>query len=329
MRLHLLTVVLVAALVGCDGSGPRALPTSPTSPAAAAAGAGTAVTRLTLHGNAALTVIGQMTPITAIASLSDGGTRNVTTAAQWASSNTSNLAVSPGGMVTVMRFGQSHVSATYQGKSATLNVQATPPGTFVAWGRARDAGDGGLAGVTVREDSSGISTLSNPDGEFSFGGLTGTRLTFDKDGYERAALEMKPGIYSEAPMQRVIRIAAGGRVDVDLAPHDASYEVAAGVRCYPCRLIRVANAPAGRLQLRASWIEPRAALTLWINGRRFEGTAPSGPLEVVADVAIDAPGELLVYVGIRNAADYHAPFTLATEVVNNDYRWAYTPPFGG
>lgn len=313
MRLHLLTAGLLAALVGCGRSGPGAMPTSPTSPAPAS-GTGAVVTGLTLQGNAALTAIGQMTPITATASLSDGTSRHVTTVAQWVSTHSANIAVSPGGMVTVMRFGQSHVSATYQGKSSSLNVQATPPGTFVVWGRVREPGGAGLAGVTVREEFSGISTLSNADGEFSFGGLTGTRLVFEKDGYERAALAAKPGIFIEAPLQRVIRIAAGGGVEVDLAPHDASYEIAAGVTCYPCRVVRIANAQAGRLQVTASWMEPRAALTLWINGRLFEGTALGGPPEIVADVAIEAPGELLVYIGMKNAADYHAPFTLTTRV---------------
>ena len=61
-------------------------------------------------------------------------------------------------------------------------------------------------------------------------------------------------------------------------------------------MIRVVDAQAGRLRLKASWMEPRAALDLWVNGRvRSDG--PGGPLEVLAEVAIDAPGELLVYVG--------------------------------
>lgn len=304
--------MLLGALAGCTRTGPGASPTSPTSPAP---GAGALATGLTLRGNAALMAIGQATPLAATATLSDGTSRDVTTAAQWASSNTANLTVSPVGMVTVMRFGQSYISATYQGKSATLNVQATPPGTFVAWGRAREPGIIGLAGVQVREDSSGLSTLSNADGEFSLGGLTGTRLTFEKEGYERAALGAKPGIFTDAPMQRVIRIAAGGRVDVDLAPHDAAHEIAGGVRCYPCKMIRIVSAEAGRLQVKATWMEPRATLTVWIRGRLFDGTAPAEQRQVLADVVVDAPGELLVYVGLKDAADYHAPFTLTADVV--------------
>ena len=314
MKGHVLAAALLAALAGCSRSGPGAAPASPTSPGSPAPASGTAVTGLTVRGNAALIAIGQTSILTATARLSDGSSRDVTGAALWESSN-SNLTVSPGGMVRVVRFGQSHISASYQGRSATLNVQATPPGTFVAWGRVRGPGVGGLAGVHVKEDSSGLSTQSNADGEFSFGGLPGTRLTFEKDGYERVVLEVKPGIYTDAPMQRVIRMAAGGSVDVDLAPHDVSFEIAGGSRCYPCRMIRVINAGAGRLRIKASWLEPRAALTLWIDGRLFDGAAPAAPREVAADVAVDGPGELVVYVGMKNAADFHAPFTLTADIV--------------
>jgi hypothetical protein len=311
MKPHLIIVMLLAALAGCNRSGLVAAPTSPSSPAALSPAR---VSALAVRGNAVLSTIGQTTPLTATASLSDGTSRNVTTAARWVSSNPSSISVSPGGLLTVIGFGQSHIEAIYQGKSATLNVQATPPGTFVAWGRVREPGDGGLAGVHVREEFSGSSTLSGADGEFSWGGLTGLRLIFEKDGYERAALVAQPGIFTDAAMQRVIRIAAGTSIEVGLAPHDVSHDVAAGVRCQPCKMIRVVNAQAGRLQLKVSWTEPRAALNLWVNGRLFEGPAPGGPLAVLADVAVDAPGELLVYVG-KNAADYYAPFTLTADVV--------------
>jgi hypothetical protein len=313
MKPHLLTVVLLAALAGCSRSGPVA-PTSPSSPASSPSpGAGAAVTALAVRGRTLLTSIGETTPLTATASLSDGTSRDVTTAVQWVSSSESTLSVSPGGVVTVLRFGQSYVYATYQGKSATVSVQATPPGTFIVWGRVREPGSSGLPGVQVREETSGASTQSNADGEFSFGGLVGTRLTFEKDGYERAALEAKPGTFTDAPIQRMIRIAAGGSVEVNLAPHDVSYDLGDGLRCDPCKMIRVVTEPAGRLQVKASWSEPRAALNLWINGRFFEGAG--GPLEVLGEAAIDAPGEVLVYVGLKNAADYYAPFTLTTNIL--------------
>ena len=307
----LLAVVLLAALAGCNRSDGAATLTSPTSDGTAPAIA----TALALRGNALLTAIGETTPLTATATMSDGTSRNVTTAAQWVSSDASCIIVSTDGRATAIRFGQSYITATYEGESGSLNLQAAPSGTFVVWGRAWEPGGSGLPGAVVREPSSGISAVAGMDGEFSLGGLTGVRLTIEKAGYERATLEAKPGVFTDAPMQRVIRIAAGGSVEVGLAPHDVSYEPAAGARCYPCRMIRVLASQAGRLRVKASWTEPRARLYFWVAGRIFDATAPAEPLAVLAEVAVDVPGEVLVYVGMKNAADYRAPLTLTTDLV--------------
>lgn len=320
MKPQLLTIVLVTVLVtllagsaGCNRSKSVSTPTSPTSPTAPPVVTTAAPTAVAIRGNAMLTAIGETAALTATASLSDGTLKDVTATALWASSDASIVTVSPGGMLTVVRFGQSYVRATYQSKTASLSVQATPAGTFVVWGRTREPGSSGVAGVLVREETSGVSGLSNAEGQFSFAGLTSGRLTFEKDGYEPVAFEGKLNEYNDVAMQRVIRIAAGGTVDVGLAPHDMDYAPAADSRCYPCKMIRVVSTEAGRLQLRVTWKEPRATLNLWINGRLFEGTAPGSP-EAVADVPIGA-GELLVYVGMTSPVEYYAPFTLTTAVV--------------
>jgi hypothetical protein len=182
----------------------------------------------------------------------------------------------------------------------------------VVYGRVREPGSSGLAGVQVRETAFGASVLSGADGEFSLGGLSRALLSFEKDGYERVAIEGKPNVFTDLAMQRVIRIAAGGTVDVRLAPHDMDYPGAGEARCYPCRLIRVSGSEAGRLQLRVTWSEPHATLNLWINGQLFPGAA-LGPSEAVAEVPI-GPGEVLVYVGMRVPVEYYAPFTLTTAV---------------
>lgn len=318
MKPLLLTVVLLTALAGCSRSDKVTTPTSPSAPPPATpapAPAPLVVTSLAIGGNTTLTAIGQTTQLTATGNMSDGTTKDLTTSVQWISTDTSSITVSAGGLLTVIRYGQSYIQARYENKSPAIAVQATPPGTFVFWGRVREPGSSGLAGVRVREESSGVSIVSNKDGEFSFGGLTGARLSFQKEGYEPAALEAKPGVYSDAAMQRVIRISAGASVEVSLAPHDVAYELAGGLRCNPCKMVRVVNAQAGRLQLQATWKEPRAAINLWVNGLVFEGAGPGAPLEVRAEVANDAAGEMLVYVGLKSAADYYAPFSLITTVV--------------
>jgi hypothetical protein len=319
MKPNLITIVLVAALIGCagcdrsrTGPSPTPTPTTPTAPTPPAAAP--QVTKIAIEGKLLLTTIGETSPLAATATLSDGTTKDVTTAVQWTAGDRSVLTVSAAGMVTVLRFGSSYVTAVYVQKYATVNVQATPSGTFVVSGRVREPGSSGLGGVQVRDDVSGASMVSGDQGEFSFGGLiAAARFSLEKEGYERVAIDGKQGTYVDVAMQRLIRIAAGGKVNVGLAPHDMDYEVAAGSHCYPCKMIRVTTAGTTQLHLGVTWAEPHATLNLWINGQLFEGAA-HGPSEAVADVTA-GPGELIVYVGMKSQVEYYAPFTLTTAVV--------------
>jgi hypothetical protein len=317
MKLHLLTVVLIAALgcAACDRSKSVAIPTAPTTPATPAAPpvAPPSVTGVSIHGNASLTAVGETSPLTAMAALSDGTTKDVTTAVRWSSSDTSSITVSAGGMVTVVRFGASYVGAMYGTKYASVNVKATPAGTFVVSGRVREPGSSGIPGVQVRELTSAGSILSDSDGQYSMGALNAARLSFDKAGFEPIVMDGKLDAYNDVAMQRVVRIAAGGTVNVNLAPHDMNYAAGGDSPCYPCRLIRVTSDGTGRLQLKVTWTESHSTLNLWINGQLFEGAA-RGPSEAVADVPIGA-GELLVYVGMKNPVEYYAPFTLTSAIV--------------
>jgi hypothetical protein len=320
MKLHLLTVtvVLTAALgcAACDRSKSVVIPTAPTPPATPPV-VTPSVTAISIQGKTQLTAVGETTALTATASLSDGTTKNVTTAVQWSSSFPATVSITPGGLATALRLGASSVGALYNlaggSKFASVSVQVTPPGTFAVTGRVREPGSSGIPGVQVRELTSGASMLSDPDGQYSMGALTAARLSFDKAGFEPTVMDGKPDAYNDVAMQRVIRIAAGGTVDVKLAPHDMDYAAGGDSHCYPCRMIRVAGDAAGQLHLRVAWTEPHATLNLWINGQLFEGTA-HGPSEAVADVPIGA-GELLVYVGMKNPVEYYAPFTLTTGVV--------------
>ncbi len=63
--------------------------------------------------------------LTAIATLSDGTTQNVTSATTWQSSSATVATVSTGGLVTAVAAGTATITATYQGKSATLGITVT------------------------------------------------------------------------------------------------------------------------------------------------------------------------------------------------------------
>jgi hypothetical protein len=103
-----LVVSLLAAATACGGSSPPA-PT-PT------------VTSVAVSGTAALAAIGQTTQLTATATLSNGTTQNVTTMATWQSSNPNVATVTSGGLVTGVNFGQTSITATYQGVSGPVAV---------------------------------------------------------------------------------------------------------------------------------------------------------------------------------------------------------------
>jgi hypothetical protein len=310
-------VVLAIALDGyaCDHSTTAPSP-SPAAPAAPAAPPTLTVTKLVVTGNTSLAAIGETSQMTASATLSDGTTKNVTSDASWSSTNQSVVTVSPTGVVTCVAFGVAFVQAAFNGRSSSsLQVTATPAGTFIVLGRVREPGNSGIGQVQVLETQSGQSTLTNSDGIYSMGGLTASHLRLEKGGFEVAEFDAIPNQSSDTPLQKVIRLSAGESVTpLQLAPHDMSYTVGTD-RCFPCRLIRIMNAAAGTLRLTLTWTGSRTTLNLWTDGRLFVGTFPS----VTADVAV-APGELVVYVGwmlppsADGASDY-VPFTLATTVL--------------
>jgi hypothetical protein len=322
MKPQLVTIALVTALAastGCDHSSPTPRPTptpAPATPAPAPTNPAPApspqVTSLRITGNGTLTSVGATSALAATATMSDGTTQDLTTGVLWRSSDPSSIAVSPSGVVTALRFGSSYVLAQSGTKNATLNVLATPSGTFVVFGWVREPGSGAIANVLVREATSGLSVASDADGVYSLGNLTAGRMAFTKDGYEPVSADSTPNTALEVAMQRVVRIAAGNKVDVKLAPHDMDYEAAPGSHCYPCRMIRVTSSGAPSVHLSVTWNEPRATLNMWINGQLFEG-ATHGPSETATDLPA-GPGELIVYVGPRTGGDYYIPFTLTTVI---------------
>ena len=304
--------VMMAASQGCSSSPPSSVfsPTDATPPPTPAVVA----TAVTVSGTAAFTAIGETGQLTAVARFSDGTTRDVTTEAQWRSTDPSVFDVSTAGVVRVVAFGRANVQALYGARSGQLQVLANAPGTFLAFGRVREPGQGGIGGVRLLDPQSGRSTLTSSSaeaGSFSLAGLTNSRLMFDKDGYESREYEVQPNAAADVWLQRIIRLTVGSTVTpADLAPHDMSYLVGADL-CEPCRLIRVAVPAAGMLRLSLKWSESRTRLNLWANGRMFQGTYP----ELTADVPVGT-GELVVHVGTLltstapGSANY-VPFTLA------------------
>ena len=126
-------------LSGCGGGGGGSTPASPTAPTTPAA---PTVTSLAVTGTGCAAGISSATPIRtlctakdvrkgdtlqlrATATLSDTTTQNVSSLAQWNSTNPNVATVTASGLVTIVAAGESDVAATYQGRTAGHTVRTT------------------------------------------------------------------------------------------------------------------------------------------------------------------------------------------------------------
>jgi hypothetical protein len=272
------------------------------------------MTSLTVSGETSLTGLGQTSKLAAIGHYADGSSKDVSAAVLWSTNAPSVVTVSSDGTVTTVGLGAVNVSAHRQPFLESVLLTVTPPGTLGVSGWAREPGAGALAGVHVVEAASGLSveTLLAGDfmGYFSLGGLTNGHLTFTKESFEDAQFDVTASDFIDVPLQRIIRVAAGGSVSSQIAPHDMDYLVAPDTRCGPCRLVRVTGSGA-TLHFRLAWTDRASMFNVWINGQMFPGDAAT--LAVEAD-APAGPGELLVYVAKvpTNLADNHVAFTFST-----------------
>jgi Bacterial Ig-like domain (group 2) len=324
-------VLLVVGLAPMwSGYNSNKSPTTPTSLLTAATSVALSVTSLDLTGNVTLTTVGETSQLTATATLSDGTVKDVTRDAntQWTSSDPSIIRVSSSGLLTVVALGSSNVDVTYLPHSVVIStslptpptlrrstnkiVTATPPGTFVITGLVREPGHSGVPSVRVTDTASGRVVQTNQGGNYSVAQLPAAQahLKFEKDGYEPVELDATPS-NSEVAIQRIIRLVAGDTVTpLQLAPHDLSYTIGAD-HCYPCRLIRVTVPTAGKLHVDVTWTEAKATLNLWAGGQLFTGASR----ELVADVPVKAPGEVVMYLGMllpAGAQGGGVTFTIAT-----------------
>lgn len=301
-------LVLAQGLVGCGSHAP----VSPTAPTPTPAVSPT-VTRVAIGGNVPLTKIGETTQLTATATLSDNTTKDVTSDGKWAWGDARIVTVSPGGLLTVTGFGATWALFTYQSRGAGITVTATPSGTFAIAGRVREPGAGGIANASVVDTISGRSAATDPDGYFSLAELPRLQAHFkvEKEGYEPVEVDATQ-TNVDLPIQHVVRLTAGATVTPSaLAPNDLSYTVG-GSNCSPCRLIRVVVPRSGTLDVRVTWTVTASKLSLFAEGRVIAGTVGA----LAADFLIDAPREVLIYLGAAspNAVFDHTPFTFETSV---------------
>jgi hypothetical protein len=296
---------MLVAAVGCGKDSPPMAPsgsanTPPPPPS---------VTRVSLSGNVNLTAVGETSQLTATATFSDNTTRDVTAQARWAVGDPSVAVVSPTGLLTILKLGRTFVSAVYQNLGMSATITATPPGTFVIAGRVREPGQSGLYEALVVEMQSGLSDTTDEGGEFSVAGVAdGVRLSVTKANYESRIVDGSASANVDVPLQQVIRLTVGESASPPpLSPNDLEYFVN-GVRCRPCRMIRIVVPTAGDVDVRMTWTGTWA-FTLLADGRTFQADAGA----VSGTLPVPAPQELVVFFGLTSGSlpfSTHVAFTV-------------------
>ncbi|MCA1650102.1 MAG: hypothetical protein LC753_07400 [Acidobacteria bacterium] len=159
---------------------------------------------------------------------------------------------------------------------------------------------------------SGRSATTDSDGLFSLAELPRLQAHFkvQKEGYEPIEVAATQ-TNIDLPLQRIVRLTAGETVTPPaLAPNDLSYTVG-GTRCSPCRLIRVVVPQPGTVQVHVMWTNT-STLSLLVERQVVAGATR----ELTAEVPINAPREVLMYLGAvsPNSVSGHTTFTFETSV---------------
>src|ERR1700730_2606866 len=103
-------LVVITACGGSSNSSPTSVPPTVSSLA------------ITTTASIATVAVGQTIQLTATATLSNGSSQNVSTQVTWQSSNQVVATVSGTGLVTSVTVGTATITATYQGKTATIVI---------------------------------------------------------------------------------------------------------------------------------------------------------------------------------------------------------------
>lgn len=181
MTRHLLIGGLIVAAVALAYCSDNKTPVTPIGPTPAAPA-------LRITGNTQGLDVNQTSQLAAVASSTDGTSRDVSAEATWRSSNPAVATVSARGLLTVVGLGRTGVSALYQGRLSTADVLVLPSGTYILRGTVTEPGPVpiGEARVDVIDGShAGRSATTNGlNGTYEIYGLSGTlSVRVTKDGF--------------------------------------------------------------------------------------------------------------------------------------------------
>jgi Carboxypeptidase regulatory-like domain len=166
--------VCLGALAACDNppTGPGPIDTGP---------------RLELTGPTTIAP-GQLGEYRLVAVSTGAATRDVSLEAEWRSSTEAVVAIASPGRAAAQQPGEAVITATYQGRPATVIVFVVPADTFVLKGTVKDKlTDGPVAGARVQVLSGNAvvaETTTGADGRYGLYGVARSAgLRVSKEGY--------------------------------------------------------------------------------------------------------------------------------------------------
>jgi hypothetical protein len=215
VRMRRTALVTVAALLACIalacGSSSPSSP-STASPAVTAAPAGKAMSLKIIGPPNSRIVVGDTAQFTAMATMSNGTTADVTNDAVWTSADPAIFAAAPGGRITALKEGSADVRASFQSVTDKDYTTAQPFLTFTAYGTVTAAPPdfAPIAGARVEiTPSPAGSTVITTDGngDYSFPPLKGGpyTITVSRDGYhpQTRTITATRDIRTDFPLQLV------------------------------------------------------------------------------------------------------------------------------
>ena len=203
---HLLLPAASALVIACGACGG-----SPTAPGRPRPLGTEAPDRIELIAPDAITP-GESAPLTLIAHLADGSTREVTTYATYATSNPDVLSMVAPGRIRASAPGEANISVRYLTLQTARLMFSMRAGTFRLTGRVTD-GERGIDGAEIRVISgagAGLAVTTSFSGLYRIYGVAGdTVVQVRKQDYLPAAKSIDIGQHSSLDFELIERATAG------------------------------------------------------------------------------------------------------------------------
>jgi hypothetical protein len=242
-----------------------------------------------------------------IAHRSDGTFEDVTATARFHSGSSEVLAVSPDGIATGLKLGESGVTGQTERFSSTHEVVVVPDGTFRVVGQVIEEDTSGLPVAGVRVEADGAPPDSTDlSGRYRLYGAPGrARMRVSKNGYITKELTLD---ISDHHTENVALALAGPRLDL-AGSYQLTFEASP-----ECR----GRIPETLLTRRyaAAITQSGAAIRVVLTGANFAGGS-----YVVPDVRAEQPGGVLEFPNYGHCESFVGAKYLVEKVDDTTHLW--------